>query len=102
MDVVRSVVKHSQTDQPPVTEQRSDTASLPRLLSRLARGPLPAPLLDGLADPEPQVRRIVIEALALAGHPDAEQALKPLTTDRDITTRAAARKAIGQLGPIDR
>jgi len=63
MDVVRSVVKQSQADQPPVTEQHSHTTSLPRLLSRLARGPLPAPLLDGLTDPEPQVRRIVIEAL---------------------------------------
>jgi HEAT repeat protein len=102
MDVVRSVVKQSQTEQPPATEQRSHAASLPRLLSRLARGPLPAPLLDGLADPEPQIRRIVIEALALAGNPDAEQALQPLTMDRDIATRAAARKAIGQLGPVDR
>jgi HEAT repeat protein len=40
--------------------------------------------LEGLADPEPQVRRIVIEALALAGNPDAEQALKPLVKDRDM------------------
>ena len=102
MDVVRFVVKQSQPDQPPVTGQRSYMDSLPRLLSRQGRGPIPAALLDGLADSEPHVRRIVIEALALAGNPDAEQGLKPLTKDRDIMTRAAATKAIGRLGPIDR
>ena len=102
MDVVRFVVKQSQPDQPPVTGQLSYMDSLPRLLSRQGRGPIPPALLDGLADPEPHVRRIVIEALALAGNPDAEQALKPLTKDRDIMARAAATKAIGRLGPIDR
>lgn len=102
MDVVRSVVKQSQTDQPPVTRERPDAAALPRLLARLARGPLPAPLLDDLADPEPQVRRIVIDALALAGNPDAAPLLKSLTTDRDATVRRAARTAIRQMGPIDR
>jgi HEAT repeat protein len=44
----------------------------------------------------------VIEALALAGNPDAEPALRPLTRHRDMITRDAAAKAIGQLGPIGR
>ena len=47
MDIVRSVVKQSQLDQPPVTGQRSYMDSLPRLLSRQGRGPIPDPLLDG-------------------------------------------------------
>ena len=102
MDIVRSVVRQSQNKKPAVAERSRNAASLPRLLSRLGRGPLPAPLLDGLADPEPEVRRIVIEALALAGNPDAVKALNSIVKDRDIDIRAAARKAIAQLGPIDR
>ena len=102
MEVVREVVKSSQSGQPSTTAQRSDTSALPRILSRLGRGPLPAPLLDGLTDPNPQVRQIVIEALALAGNPDAQPALRLLTRHPDTTTRDAAVKAIAQLGPIDR
>jgi hypothetical protein len=100
MDVVRAVVKPSQSDRRSTTAPNPDL--LPRILSRLARGPLPAPLLDGLADPDPQVRLIVIEGLALAGNLDAEPALRPLTRHRDRATRDAAAKAIEQLGPIDR
>jgi hypothetical protein len=102
MDIVRAVVRQSQNNKPPVAERSRNAASLPGLSSRLGRGPLSAPLLDGLADPDPEVRRIVIEALALAGNPDAVKALNTLVTDRDVDVRAAVRKAIAQLGPIDR
>lgn len=74
---------------------------LPRLLCRLARGPLPKPLLDGLTDPDPVIRRVVVRALELSGNPDAVPALRPLATDPDPAVREAVRAALAFIGPAE-
>lgn len=79
--------------------QRNLHQDLPRIVCRLGRGPIPQPLLDGLADPDPIVRRIVVESLELAGNPDAVRSLEPLTRDSDEATRKAAQAALQALGP---
>lgn len=100
MDFVRAFVV-PRTDGGGTSEDDlgGNAAYLPRILCRLARGPLPAPLLDGLRDPNPEVRRIVIVALELSGNPDAVGHLELLAKDADPDTREAARKALRTLGP---
>jgi HEAT repeat protein len=74
---------------------------LPRLLCRLARGPLPKPLLDGLSDRDPAIRRAVVQALDLSGNPDAVAALNGSTTDPDPAVREAAKAALAFIGPAE-
>ena len=93
IDVARSLLKTKNA------AERPESDAVPKLLARLARGPIPSVLLDALADPDPVFRRIVIEALALSGNPDAVPALKPLASHPDAATQTAARHAIQVLGP---
>ena len=97
--VVRSALRSERTTPAPPGDQDIDAATLPRLLARLARGPLPAPLLDALADRDPRMRRVVVQALALAGNPDAVRPLQRLTTDPDAATRNAVALALRIIGP---
>ncbi|HKB72536.1 MAG TPA: HEAT repeat domain-containing protein, partial [Thermoanaerobaculia bacterium] len=98
MDLVRSQLAHAK-DTTDDGETQSRVAYLPRLVSRLARGPIPQPMLDGLEDPDPKVRRIVVQALELSGNPDAIPDLVRLSHDPDSAVREAAEKAIRFLGP---
>lgn len=100
MDVVRALTSPDATGSS--DRDRRAVSALPRFVARLARGPLPAPLLEGLADRQPEVRRIVVQALGLAGNPDAVPALQPIADDADVATREAARRALRALGPPDR
>jgi HEAT repeat protein len=92
MEIVKVTLKQSASD----STQRD---YIPRILCRLARGPLPAPLLDGLKDSDPVVRQTVILALQLGGNPDAVPYLQPLLRDPDPATCQAARAALERLGP---
>ena len=92
MDVIRASVQSNE-------DRDRNVAYLPRVLCRLARGPIPAPLLEGLKDPNPEVRRVVIRALELSGNPDAIRNLEPLTRDPDPATRTASQAALRVLGP---
>jgi HEAT repeat protein len=74
---------------------------LPRLVCRLARGPLPTPLLDGLKDPDPIIGRTVVEALDLSGNTDGVAMLLPSATDPDPGVREATRAALVSLGPAE-
>lgn len=74
---------------------------LPRILCRLARGPIPQAMVDGLKDSDPAVRRIVVQALELSGNPDAVRLVEPLTRDSDAATRQASEAALLDLGPAD-
>jgi HEAT repeat protein len=74
---------------------------LPRIVCRLARGLLPQSLLDGLKDPNPAVRRIVVQALELSGNPEAIPSVEPLTRDPDASTQEASHAALLFLGPAE-
>jgi HEAT repeat protein len=102
MDMVRALVRQTRDAKSQEDDHRRNMSYLPRILCRLARGPLPAPLLDGLKDPNPEVRRIVILALELGGNPDATKNLEPLTHDPNTATWEASRAALRSLGPSDR
>jgi HEAT repeat protein len=78
---------------------RQSLRYLPRIVCRLARGPIPQSMLDGLSDADPTVRRITVQALELSGNPDAVRSLEPLTRDPDPATREASRVALLYLGP---
>jgi HEAT repeat protein len=97
MDFVRTLLKDAPGQ--PSRGQPRELAHLTRILARLARGPLPAALLDGLQDPDPGLRRLVAGALELGGNPDAVPYLVPLLADPDAATRQAAQSAIERLGP---
>jgi HEAT repeat protein len=56
-------------------------------------------MLDGLEDPDPAIRRLVVQALELSGNPDAVPIVEPLTRDSDPATREAALAALRALGP---
>lgn len=99
MALVREQAARSATAKPDDYDARRAVEQLPRLVCRLARGPLPKPLLDGLGDRDPVIRRVVVRALELSGNPDAIGALKPLTTDPDSAVREAATAALAFIGP---
>jgi hypothetical protein len=94
MDIVRVLVKQSKKG-----GSADGVAYLPRILCRLARGPLPEVVVAGLKDPDSEVRRTVVLALQLAGNPDGAQYLEPVTHDADSSTREAAQAALALLGP---
>jgi HEAT repeat protein len=98
MDILRLLVKQSRKASSSDYEKQT-VAYLPRILCRLARGPLPEALLDGLKDPVPEVRCIVVIALQLAGNPEAAPYIEPLTHDADSSTREEARETLRLLGP---
>ncbi len=58
-------------------------------------------LLDGLKDPDPAGRRIVVQALKLSGNPDAVRGVEPLARDPDAATREAGQAALRALGRAD-
>ncbi len=98
MEVVRAIAARAATAKAgDWTRQSLDF--LPQIVCRLARGPIPQPLLDGLNDANPTIRRIAVQALELSGNPDAIQSLEPLTRHPDPATREASRAALLVLGP---
>jgi HEAT repeat protein len=92
MDIIRVTLKQSATDS-------SQQTYIPRILCRLARGPIPTPVLDALKDPDSVVRQTIILALQLGGNPGAIPYLQPLLRDPDPATCQAARVALERLGP---
>lgn len=101
MDMVRAKVAQAAKAKPDDWETQRGLTYLPRIVCRLARGPLPQPLLDGLKDPNPAVRRVVVQALELSGNPDAIPSVEPLTRDPDSATRKAGQAALLFLGPAE-
>ena len=95
--VARAIVARAEAA--PAGGGQSEVAHLPRLLCRLARGPLPAPLLEALDDADPLLRRSVVQALQLGGNPQAVRHLERLRGDPDPPTRAAVQAALVALGP---
>jgi len=62
-------------------------------------GPRVVPqLVSALADPDPDVRKLLIDTLASGNDPRAEQALVSALADPDPNVRAAAAEALGALG----
>jgi hypothetical protein len=101
VDLVRALVAQVAKAKP-ADRDREVLDYLPRLVCRLARGPLPQALLEGLKDPSPAVRRIVVQALALSGNTEAVLVLQSVaTSDTDRHTRAAVKAALLVLGPVD-
>jgi HEAT repeat protein len=101
MDLVRARLAIAAKAKPDDWEIQRALAYLPRIVSRLARGPIPQAMLDGLKDQNPGVRRIVVQALELSGNPDAIRLLAPLAHDPDPPTREAVQAALRVLGPAD-
>ena len=101
MDLVRARLAIAAKAKPDDWEIQRALAYLPRIVSRLARGPIPQAMLDGLTDPNPGVRRIVVQALELSGNPDAVRVLAPLAHDPDPPTREAVQAALRVLGPVE-
>jgi HEAT repeat protein len=99
MDMVRATLAVAAKAKPDDWEAQRGLKYLPRIACRLARGPIPQAMLDGLKDPNPAVRRIVVQALELSGNPDAVPSLEPLTRDPDTATRETSREALQWLGP---
>jgi hypothetical protein len=99
MDLVRAQIAHAAKAKSDDWEAQRSLSYMSRIVCRLARGPIPRPLLDGLKDPDPVVRRIVVEAIGLSGNPDAARSIEPLTRDADPATRQASRTALDFLGP---
>lgn len=102
MDLVRARLALAAKAKPDDWEARRELAYLPRILCRLARGPIPQPMADGLKDADPAVRRIVVQALELSGNPDAVPLLESLAREGDSGTRQACQEALRALGPADR
>jgi len=98
MDLVRAQVALAAKAKPDDWEAQRSLQYLPRIVARVARGPIPQPLVDGLKDPNPVVRRIVVEAIELSGNPDAAQSVEPLTHDPDPAVRKASEAALAFLG----
>jgi HEAT repeat protein len=101
MDLVRAVVAEAAKARSDDPETQRSLAYLPRIVCRLARGPIPQPMLDGLKDPNPAIRRIVVQALELSGNPDAVRNVEPLARDPDTATREASQAALRALGPAE-
>jgi len=101
MDLVRATVAQAAKAKTDDWETQRGLAHLPRVLCRLGRGPIPQAMLDGLKDPSPLVRRIVVQALELSGNPDAVRSIEPLARDADSATREAFQAALRALGPAD-
>lgn len=99
MDFVRAQIRHAGKTKSDDWEAQRGLAYLPRILCRLARGPIPQVVLDGLKHPDPVVRRIVVQALDLSGNPDAVRSIAPLVRDPNAATREAAQAALRSLGP---
>jgi HEAT repeat protein len=98
MELVRAMVaRASKAKAGDWTRQGLDY--LPQVVCRLARGPIPQSMLDGLTDASPAVRRVTVQALELSGNPDAVRSLEPLTRDPDPAIRDASRAALLSLGP---
>lgn len=94
LDLTREFVKSAPGDR----ESEREVAYLPRILCRLARGPIPQPLLSALNDKDPRVRVIAVESLQLSGNPQAVAHLERLKTDPDPQVRRAADVALTALG----
>jgi hypothetical protein len=101
MDLVRAQVALVAKARSNDWEAQRSLQYLPRTVARVARGPIPQPLVDGLKDPNPVVRRIVVEALELSGNPDAVRSVAPLTHDPDPAVRKASEAALASLGPAE-
>jgi HEAT repeats len=101
MDFVRAQIVHGRNGPADDWQARREPSYLPRILCRVARGPIPQPFLDGLSDPDPTVRQIVVQALELSGNPDAIPYLEPLTRDPNPAIREASQAALHSLGPVD-
>jgi HEAT repeat protein len=99
MDVVRASLRRLKDNPSAGGEQARNAAYLPRILARLARGPLPAVLVEGLKDPDPNVRRTVVLALQLAGNPDAIPHLEALAQDGGPASHDEVEAALRSLGP---
>jgi len=98
ISVLRAFVDEAETGR---ADAQQRLRYLTRILSRFSRGPLPAPLLAGLEDRSPTVRRVVAESLGMGGNPEAVRHLEVPTHDPDESVRDAARAAIDLLGPAD-
>jgi HEAT repeat protein len=101
MELARAQLAHAAKAKPDDFDAQHSVEYLPRLVCRLAQGPLPQPLLDGLKDPNPAVRRIVLQGLEFSGNPDAVPHLRTLETDADPAVREAAKAALLFIGPAD-
>lgn len=100
LQLVREMAGRAAAAPPDDWQARRGFEYLPRIVCRLARGPLPEPLLEALADPDPVIRRIVVQSLELSGNPDAVPSLEALARgDPDPATREASRVALRFLGP---
>ncbi len=100
MDFVRAKISQTKAANADDWNLQRELAYLPRIVSRLARGPIPPPMQAGLKDPEPTVRRIVVQAMELSGNPDSVKYIQPLTRDPNKATKEASRQAIRTLGPM--
>jgi hypothetical protein len=98
MAVVRDTVAAPKGEREERFEHEHALTVLARVLARLAPA-LPPPVLDGLHDPNPGVRRVVVDALCMGGNPVAARALADLADDRDEAVRVSVRRAIETLGP---
>jgi hypothetical protein len=82
-------------------QARRSLAYMPRILSRLARGPIPKLVLDGLKNPDPVVRAVVVQGLALSGNPEAVPNIRALLGDPSSNVREASQMALQALGPTN-
>jgi HEAT repeat protein len=101
MELTQAQLASAAKAKPDDFEAQHAVEYLPRLVCRLAQGPLPRPLLDGLKDRSPAVRRIVVQGLELSGNPDAVPHLRPLESDPDPAVREAAKAALLFIGPAE-
>ena len=101
MKFVRAKTVQAKDAKPDNWEIQREMAYLPRVLSRLARGPIPQPMLAGLKDPDPTVRRIVIQAFELSGNPDSVKYIQAIARpDADAETLKSSQQAIRIIGPM--
>jgi len=98
MELLRAMIQRNRSGKAQDWEQQRGLAYMPRLLCRMARGPIPSPLLDGLNDSDTEVRKMVIETLRLGGNPDAVKAIEPLLRNPDVSIATAAGVALRALG----
>lgn len=101
MNLVQLLASKAAEEKPNDWEARRSLAYMPRILSRLARGPIPKPVLDGLKNPAPVVRAVVVQGLALSGNPDAVPNIRALLGDPSSNVREASQMALLALGPTN-
>jgi hypothetical protein len=99
VDLLWAMIKQKKSGGARDREQERGLAYMPRLLCRMTRGPIPTPLLDGLKDPDAEIRGLLIETLRLGGNPEAARAIDPLLRDPDAAVRIAAGAALRAIGP---